>query len=121
MAKASSGLKRGRRHARIRKKIAGTGERPRLVVHRGTRNISAQIIDDQKGSTLVSAASFDKGLRGQVKYGGNLAAAKAVGEKIAELAKERSIQQVVFDRGGYLFHGRIKALAEAAREKGLRF
>lgn len=114
-------FKRIHRHARIRKKVMGTSERPRLVVHRGTKNITAQIIDDIKGITLVAAASFDQQLRGKLKYGGNLEAAKAVGEKIAKLAKEKSVNKVVFDRGGYLFHGRIKALAEAARQNGLQF
>ena len=114
-------IKRIRRHDRIRKKVAGDSQRPRLVVHRGARNISAQIIDDSKGITLAAAASFDQTLRSQVKYGGNVAAAKAVGEKIAKMAKEKSISQVVFDRGGYIFHGRVKALAEAARQNGLKF
>jgi len=116
-----SNLKRERRHDRIRKKVVGTSDRPRLVVHRGAKNITAQIIDDLKGVTLASAASFDQGLRPKLKYGGNLAAAKAVGEKIAQLAKEKSVSRVVFDRGGYIFHGRVKALAEAARQHGLQF
>ena len=114
-------IKRQRRHDRIRKKVSGTPQRPRLVVHRGTRNISAQIIDDSQGVTLAAAASFDKTLRGKLKNGGNVEAAKAVGEQIAKLAKEKAIQKVVFDRGGHLFHGRIKALAESARQNGLQF
>jgi large subunit ribosomal protein L18 len=114
-------FKRKHRHERIRKKVAGTAERPRLVVHRGTKNITAQIIDDSKGITIVAAASFDGNLRGKLKYGGNLDAAKAVGEQIAKLAKEKSVSRVVFDRGGYIFHGRVKALAEAARQNGLQF
>ena len=114
-------IKRIRRHDRIRKKISGTPERPRLVVHRGAKNITAQIIDDAKGITLVSASSFDQNLRGKLKFGGNVQAAKAVGEQIAKLAKEKSLNRVVFDRGGYIFHGRIKALAEAARQNGLEF
>jgi large subunit ribosomal protein L18 len=114
-------IKRIRRHDRIRKKVEGTSERPRLVVHRGSRNITAQVIDDSKGITLAAAASFDQTLRGKIKHGGNIEAAKAVGEKIAKLAKEKSVTRVVFDRGGYLFHGRIKALAEAARQNGLEF
>lgn len=114
-------IKRIRRHERIRKKVTGDSQRPRLVVHRAARNISAQIIDDSKGITLAAAASFDQTLRDQVKYGGNVAAAKAVGEKIAKMAKEKSISRVVFDRGGYIFHGRVKALAEAARQNGLQF
>src|ERR1019366_8029550 len=96
-------FKRKHRYDRSRKKVSGTAERPRLVVHRGTKNITAQIIDDTKGITLVAAASFDGNLRGKVKYGGNLDAAKAVGEQIAKLAKEKSIGPVVFDRGGYIF------------------
>jgi large subunit ribosomal protein L18 len=114
-------LKRKRRHERIRKKIAGTPERPRFVVHRGLKNISAQIVDDTKGVTLAAASSFDKDLRGKLKYGGNVAAAKMVGEQIAKIAREKSIERVVFDRGGLIFHGRVKALAEAARQNGLQF
>jgi large subunit ribosomal protein L18 len=113
--------KRRHRHARIRKKVSGSPERPRLVVHRGAKNITAQIIDDSKGVTLAAAASFDHQMKSQLKNGGNIQAAKAVGEQIAKLAKEKSISQVVFDRGGYIFHGRIKALAEAARANGLKF
>ena len=114
-------IKRVRRHERIRKKVMGTPVRPRLAVHRGLKNISAQIIDDTKGVTLVAAASFDKNLRGKLKYGGNVEAAKMVGEQVAKLAREKSINRVVFDRGGFIFHGRIKALAEAARQNGLQF
>ncbi len=114
-------IKRVRRHDRIRKKVSGTSERPRLVVHRGAKNITAQIVDDTKGVTLVAAASFDQNLRAKLKFGGNVEAAKAVGEQIAKLAKEKSVIRVVFDRGGYIFHGRIKALAEAARQNGLEF
>ncbi|HUO58539.1 MAG TPA: 50S ribosomal protein L18 [bacterium] len=114
-------FKRQHRHERIRKKVAGSPDRPRLVVHRGAKNITAQIIDDSKGVTVVSAASFDKNLRGKLKYGGNLEAAKVVGEQIAKLAKEKSVSQVVFDRGGYIYHGRVKALADAARQNGLQF
>ena len=121
MALEHQNIKRLRKHARIRKKLSGTTERPRLVVHRGAKNITAQIIDDMKGITLVSASSFDGNLRSKVKFGGNVEAAKAVGEQIAKLAKEKSVKQVVFDRGGYIFHGRIKALAEAARQNGLEF
>jgi len=110
-----------RRHVRVRKQVAGSAERPRLAVHRGAKNISAQIIDDLAGVTLVSAASFDKKMRPALKKGGNVAAAKAVGEQIARLAKEKSITRVVFDRGGYAYHGRVKALEDAARENGLQF
>ena len=121
MPSQQQNIRRLNRHERIRKKVQGYSERPRLVVHRGSRNITAQIIDDNKGITLVAAASFDQNLRGKLKYGGNIGAAKAVGEQIAKLAKEKSIQRVVFDRGGYIFHGRVKALAEAARQNGLQF
>jgi large subunit ribosomal protein L18 len=114
-------LKRQRRHERIRKKVTGTSERPRLVVHRGLKNISVQIVDDTKGVTLAAASSFDKNLRGKLKYGGNVAAAKIVGEHIAKIAREKAIVRVVFDRGGLIFHGRVKALAEAARKNGLQF
>lgn len=121
MALEHQNIKRLRRHTRIRKKVQGTTDRPRLVVHRGAKNISAQLIDDTKGITLVSAASFDQNLRSKVKYGGNMEAAKAVGAQIAKLAKEKSVTQVVFDRGGFPFHGRVKALAEAARQNGLQY
>ena len=114
-------IKRIRRHDRIRRKVEGNSQRPRLVVHRGAKNITAQIIDDSQGLTLAAAASFDQTLRGKLKYGGNVEAAKAVGEQIAKLAKEKSIDRVVFDRGGYIFHGRVKALAESARQHGLQF
>jgi large subunit ribosomal protein L18 len=121
MALEHQNIKRIRRHTRIRKKLMGSTERPRLVVHRGAKNITAQIVDDVKGITIVSAASFDNNLRSKVKFGGNVEAAKAVGTQIAKLAKEKSVNRVVFDRGGYIFHGRIKALAEAARQNGLEF
>jgi len=112
---------RVRRHVRVRKRLSGTAERPRLVVHRSAKNISAQIIDDVAGKTLVSAASFDKKLRPSLKNGGNVEAAKAVGAQVAKLAKDMSITRVVFDRGGYPYHGRIRSLAESARENGLQF
>jgi large subunit ribosomal protein L18 len=108
---------RQRIHARIRRKMSGTGERPRLNVYRSLGHIYAQVIDDQKGETLVSAST----LALKVKTGGNLAAAKEIGKAVAEKAAEKGIKKVVFDRGGYLYHGRIKALAEAAREAGLEF
>lgn len=114
-------LGRLRRHARIRKTILGTSERPRLVVHRSARHISAQIIDDLKGATLVQASSFDTGLRPVLKSGGNVAAARTVGAELARRAKAKSISAVIFDRGGYRYHGRVKALADAAREGGLEF
>ncbi len=110
-----------RRHNRIKKTLQGSLEKPRLVVHRSSKNISVQVIDDARGVTLVAAASFDKQLKGKLKHGGNLEAAKAVGEQIAKLAKEKSITKVVFDRGGYIFHGRVKALADTARQNGLQF
>ena|ERR1043166_8484415 len=109
---------RTRIHKRIRRKLAGTPERPRLAVFRSVGHIYAQVIDDTKSSTLVSASSVDKG--GKTK-GGNVAAAKAIGKLVAERAKEKGIKSVVFDRGGYVYHGRVKALADAAREAGLEF
>ncbi len=106
-----------RRHQRVRNKVNGTSERPRLCVFRSNANISVQVIDDSKGTTLVSASSVDM----KLENGGNIEAAKAVGKEIASRAKKAKIKQVVFDRGGYLYHGRVKALAEAAREAGLEF
>jgi large subunit ribosomal protein L18 len=108
---------RQRIHSRIRAKLAGTGERPRLNVYRSLNHIYAQVIDDQKGVTIVSAST----LATKSKTGGNVAAAKEIGKTIAEKAKEKGVKKVVFDRGGFLYHGRIKALAEAAREAGLEF
>ena len=105
------------RHARIRSKISGTGEIPRLSVFRSNKQIYAQIIDDEKKSTLVSASTLDKDLK--IKNGSNVEAAKVVGKAIAEKATKAKITKVVFDRGGYLYHGRVQALAEAARENGL--
>ena len=105
------------RHERIRNKISGTAEIPRLCVFRSNKEIYAQIIDDEKRTTLASASSLDKSLK--LKNGGNVEAAKAVGKLLAENAKKAKIKKVVFDRGGYLYHGRVKALAEAARENGL--
>ena len=109
---------RRRIHARIRHKVHGTAERPRLAVFRSLANIYVQLIDDAQGRTLVSASSIEKGKRAN---GGNIAAAKTLGKLIAERAKEKGIQQVVFDRGGYIYHGRVKALADAARQAGLEF
>lgn len=109
---------RQRVHKRIRAKLSGTTERPRLAVFRSVAHIYAQLIDDTQGRTLVAASSVEKD--GKAK-GGNLAAAKAIGKKVAERAKEKGISKVVFDRGGYLYHGRVKALADAAREAGLEF
>ncbi|HXX19483.1 MAG TPA: 50S ribosomal protein L18 [Candidatus Acidoferrum sp.] len=112
---------RERIHLRMRKRLAGTPERPRLCVHRSTRHIRAQVIDDSTGRTLASASSLDKDVRAQIKGGGNIAASKVVGKIIAERAKAQKIENVVFDRGGYQYHGRVQALAEAAREAGLKF
>jgi large subunit ribosomal protein L18 len=111
---------RKRVHTRIREKMSGTAERPRLNVYRSLNHIYTQLIDDQNGVTLASASS--KGKKGEEqRYGGNVAAAAQVGKIIAERAKEKGIKKVVFDRGGYLYHGRVKALADAAREAGLEF
>ena len=107
------------RHARVRAKISGTSSTPRLNVFRSNNNIFAQIIDDEIGVTLVSASSIDKDLK--ISNGGNIEAATKVGELLAKRAKDAKIKSVVFDRGGYIYHGRVKALAEAAREKGLEF
>lgn len=110
-----------RRHARVRKHVSGTAERPRLSVFRSTSHIYAQLIDDQTHHTLVAASTLDTSVKEAHPHGGNLEAAKAVGKLIAERATEKGIQAVVFDRGGYLYHGRVAALAEAAREAGLEF
>jgi large subunit ribosomal protein L18 len=112
---------RKRIHRRIRKKIMGTAQRPRLSVCRSANHIYVQVVDDLQRQTLVSASSADKELRPAITNGGNISAAKMVGKAIAERAKAKGIQAVVFDRGGYLYHGRVKALAESAREHGLRF
>ena len=106
-------------HSRIRKKLQGTSERPRLNVYRSVNHIYAQVIDDLKGVTIASASTVEG--KGSTKKGGNLAAAKEIGKTIAERAKQKGISAVVFDRGGYLYHGRIKALADSAREAGLKF
>ena len=106
------------RHKRVRGKVSGTAERPRLNVFRSTNNIYAQLIDDVKGVTLASASTLDKEIEG---YGGNKDAARKVGELIAKRAADKGITDVVFDRGGYIFHGRVKELAEGAREGGLKF
>jgi large subunit ribosomal protein L18 len=112
---------RERVHIRIRKRLKGTTERPRLTVFRSTAHIYAQVIDDTKGVTLVAASSTEKPDVGKWGAGGNVAAAKAIGKRVAERAKESGINKVVFDRGGYIYHGRVKALADAAREAGLEF
>jgi large subunit ribosomal protein L18 len=112
---------RRRIHVRMRKRIIGTTERPRLAVHRSSRHIRAQVIDDASGRTIVSASSLDKEVRALIKGGGNVAASKVVGKAVAERAKAKGVEQVVFDRGGYQYHCRVQALAEAAREAGLKF
>jgi large subunit ribosomal protein L18 len=111
---------RRRIHERMRQRMSGTAERPRLNVYRSLNHIYAQVIDDANGKTLV-AASTVQGKKGGRKTGGNVASAKDIGKTIAQRAQEKGIKKVVFDRGGYLYHGRIKALAEAAREAGLEF
>ena len=117
----SKNVVRKRVHSRIRKKIQGTGERPRLNIFRSLNHIYAQIIDDVKGVTLASASSLDKEIRAVNKAGGNASGAKTVGAEIAKRAKSKGIETVVYDRGGYSYHGRVKVLAEAAREAGLKF
>ena len=116
-----SHLARQRRHRRIRMKLAGTGERPRLNVFRSLDNIFAQVIDDEAGHTIVSASSIDKQLRAQMDGKTKKEQAQLVGKAVAERAQEASITEVVFDRGGYIYHGRVKALADGAREGGLKF
>jgi large subunit ribosomal protein L18 len=112
---------RERVHVRIRKRLQGTTERPRLAIFRSTAHIYAQVIDDTKGVTLVAASSTEKAEKVKKGAGGNVAAAKEIGKRVAERAKENGISKVVFDRGGYIYHGRVKALADAAREAGLEF
>ena len=119
--KLSREAHRRRIHLRMRKRIMGTTERPRLCVHRTTRHIRAQVIDDLSGMTLASASSLDKDVRSVIKGGGNVAASKVVGKVIAERAKAKGVEKVVFDRGGYQYHGRVQALADSAREAGLKF
>ncbi len=118
LLKADKNKIRQKRHLRVRNHISGTAERPRLNVFRSLAHIYAQVIDDEKGVTLVAASSMDKDFEGS---GGNVEGAKKVGAAIAKKALEKGINEVVFDRGGYLYHGRVKALAEAAREGGLKF
>jgi large subunit ribosomal protein L18 len=113
--------RRQRRKQRVRKSVTGTPERPRLTVFRSHKNIYAQIIDDLAGRTLVAASTLDGPTREQVGYGGNRGAAKAVGAHLAARAQEAGIKKVVFDRNGYAYHGRVKELADAAREAGLEF
>ena len=112
---------RERIHLRMRKRVVGTPDRPRLCVHRSSRHIRAQVVDDIAGRTLASASSLDKEVRTTIRGGGNIAASKVVGKVIADRAKAKGIELVVFDRGGYQYHGRVQALADAAREAGLKF
>ncbi len=116
--KPNTNAQRMKRHKRVRGKISGTPERPRLNVYRSNQNIYAQLIDDISGRTLAAASTLDKGFEGAT---GNAEAARKVGRAIAERAKDKGIEQVVFDRGGYIYHGRVAALAEGAREGGLKF
>jgi large subunit ribosomal protein L18 len=125
LTKISKNKKRGFSHDRIRKKLQGTTERPRLNVYRSLNHIYVQVIDDLSGKTLVSASTAEgqkpEGKKEERPSGGNVASAKAVGKAIAERAKAKGVTRVVFDRGGYIYHGRVKALADAAREAGLQF
>ena len=121
LKKADKNANRLQRHKRVRRKITGTTQRPRLCVFRSSNNIYAQIIDYANRVTLTAASSLDAEVKGAVNHGGNKEAAKMVGEMIAKRAIEKGITEVVFDRGGYLYHGRVQVLAEAAREAGLKF
>ena len=118
VSKESRSKVRAKKHMRIRNRFSGTAERPRLAVFRSNSHVYAQVIDDVNGVTLVSASTKDKDFQ---NYGGNIEAAKAVGQAVAKRALEKGITEVVFDRGGYVYHGRVAALAEAAREAGLKF
>ena len=121
MANRSRNDNRLARHARVRKDVFGTPEKPRLCVFRSSKNIYAQVIDDVNGKTLCSASSLDEEIKAQASYGGNKAAAKLVGELVGKRAKEAGIETVCFDRGGYLYHGRVQELADGARAAGLNF
>ena len=121
LKKVSKNLTRQKRHRRVRGKISGTPNSPRLNVYRSLNNIYAQVIDDVAGKTLVAASSLDKEIKDAVKSAGNKEAAQLVGKLVAEKALEQGITSVTFDRGGYIYHGRVKALAEGAREAGLKF
>jgi len=115
-------LRRKRTHRRVRARVSGTSERPRLSVYKSSKYIYAQVIDDLKGETVAQASSSEPALRTRFEGGGDSrAAAKVIGETVAERAREKGIERVVFDRGGYIYHGRIKAVADGAREKGLEF
>ena len=121
VSRVSRDSHRRRVHDRVRTKISGTSERPRLCVYRSLGHIYAQVIDDQSGKTLASASSVDKETKKNLKGGGNVAAARTIGKTVADRAKAAGVSKVVFDRGGYKYHGRVKALADAAREAGLQF
>lgn len=121
MAKASRNDRRLMRHKRVRKDVHGTPEKPRLSVYRSNNNILAQIIDDVNGNTLVAASTLDKEIKGELVKTGNKEAAKKVGEALGKRALEKGIKEVAFDRGGYIYHGRVKELADGAREAGLKF
>ena len=121
MAKESRNDRRVKRHERVTKNLYGTPEKPRLCVYRSNKNISAQIIDDVSGTTLVAASSLDKDLKAEVANGGNKEAAKKVGAALAKKAAAKGIEEVCFDRGGFLYHGRVAVLAAGAREGGLKF
>lgn len=119
--KLSRNAHRQRIHRRMRQSLAGSEQRPRLCVYRSIKHIRVQVIDDLKGHTIAAASSLDEDVKKQIKGGGNIASAKVVGKIIAERAKAAGVEQVVFDRGGYQYHGRVQAVAEAAREAGLKF
>ncbi len=119
--KASRQAVRVKKHVKLRKKISGTSERPRLAVYRSNNNIYAQIIDDLKGITIVAASTVEKTVKDSLEKTNDVAAAIAVGKAVAEKALDKGVDTVVFDRGGYIYHGKVKALADAAREAGLKF
>ena len=121
VTKQSKNVARKKRHVRVRKKISGTPECPRLNVYRSLNHMYAQLVDDVAGRTLVAASTLDAALKGALKSGGNKEAAKAVGTLIAKRSLDAGVERVVFDRGGYIYHGRVRELAEAAREAGLKF
>ena len=121
VSKKDKNLARLKRHTRVRGKISGTAERPRLAVYRSNAHISAQVIDDVAGVTLAAASTMEAEIAGKLETTSNIEAAQAVGEAIAKKAIEKGITEVVFDRGGYIYHGKVAALAEAAREAGLQF
>jgi len=112
---------RERRHDRVRKKVVGTKERPRLSVRRSLKNMFLQLVDDKSGNTIVSASTLDKDFREKANYGGNVKAAALIAELLAKKAKEKNVEKIVFDRGGYAYHGRVRAVAETLRKEGLQF